>query len=100
MPKIDCLPNEGELIFKFNSEDHLERHFHVKHKGGDWEIRVYFESFDGNDFDYDFKFPSSHTKKNNPIAKKYKKTIVSKLNGKGMIKKLTEEFDKKVNIGE
>jgi len=97
MPSINCFPNVGELIFKFNSEDHLERHLHAKHRGGDFEIRVYFETFDGKDFWYDYKFPSTFSKGNNPILGKYKKLIVNQLNGtKDMIEKLIKEFDEKV----
>ena len=96
MPKVDCLADEGELVFKFNSEDHLPRHFHVRHKGGEWEIRVYFETFDGSDFDYDYKFQSVLTKSKNPIKGRYKRIITKKLSVKGILEELIKEFDSKV----
>lgn len=91
MAKIDCIKNTGELEFFWNTSDHIPPHFHVKHKGGEWEIRVYFlES--GSKLEYDFKFPSKRTQR---IKASIEKEILGKIKNKDAT--LLKEWEKKVN---
>ncbi len=96
MPKIDSLPDGDQLEFFFNSLDHAPAHFHVKHSGGEWEIRVYIltSTASAMGLGYEFKFPSARRIDLDPLPKKFRKLIAERMNGK--IEEILKEWSKKV----
>lgn len=90
MAKIKAIPDGDELEFFFNSSDHMPEHFHVKHSGGRWEIRVYIKTSSDTHLDYDFKFPKNSTS----IPAKFRDLILEKMKGKEV--ELLKEWEEKV----
>lgn len=89
--RVSCIPSNGEIEYFFNSEDHSPPHFHAKHKGGDWEIRVYFlECIEGN-LAFDFKFPPNQKS----LSSRFRQQILQHtLKNKAA---LCKEWEQKVN---
>ncbi len=96
MPKIDSMPDGDQLEFFFNSSDHAPPHFHVKHSGGEWEIRVFIltSATTATGLDYEFKFPSSRSAEADQLPKKFRKIIAEKMAGK--IEEILKEWESKV----
>ncbi len=96
MAKSDILTDGGDLVFWWNSEDHIPPHFHVSKVDGEWEIRVFFALCQTNKLVYEFKFPSQRTKR---ILSKHEQEILTKMsneNGSIMKRQLFNEWREKV----
>lgn len=93
MAKVKCIPIGGELEYFWNTNDHLPPHFHVKQKGGDWEIRVYLNEYREKKLGYDFKFPSTRAKN---IPGKYEAQILKEMKNK--MKELFIEWETTVKF--
>jgi hypothetical protein len=89
--KVSCIPQSGELEYIFNSQDHLPPHVHVVHKGGDFEIRVYFLSCKKEHLAFDFKFPPTEK----TLSAKFRKDILE--NVLKYQAQLLKEWERKVN---
>ncbi len=96
MGKSDILIDEGNLEYWWNSEDHSPPHLHIGKTDGEWEIRVFFSKCTPDKLEYEFKFPSTRTKR---ISAADEKEILDKMkneNGSLMKRQLFNEWSEKV----
>lgn len=113
MGKLEKIKNEGPLVYKWNTQDHRPPHFHVKHKEGKWEIRVFFQDCSETKLVYNFKWPKHYTPETHPIESRLRDQILEQMNAvfedvldpngnvvrrKSFQEVLYEEWDKKVLI--
>jgi len=54
-------------------------HFHVKHREGDWEIRVFFLDCTDGELSYEYKVPSTYTVEKHPLKAGFQKEILEKI---------------------
>lgn len=114
MGRMEEITDESEIKYFWNTSDHHPPHFHAKHTGGDWEIRVYFLECREGCLEYDYKFPSHFSPDKHPLSSTYRKEILRKVLGIRKIETdengqtrersfqevLYEEWDRKVKIKE